>query len=114
MLQKSLAVIMGIGLLTGCLAKEQTILPTATERETLTNNYMRCVADATNARYDDISSPDVIVRGAMDKCIHAKNAMLREYPRNWQENLVQNVDVKLYRREIAWVEETRNRNKSGR
>ena len=111
MLKNGLLLIISGMLLTGCLTKEQTILPTSTERETLTNNYMRCVADATNTRYDTVTSPETIVHEAINKCIRAKNAMIREYPKNWQENLVQDVDDKLYQREIAWIEENRNQGK---
>jgi hypothetical protein len=114
MLRHSLIVIISGLLLSGCLAKQQTILPTSTERETLTNNYMRCVANATNIGYDNATSAETIVRDAMAKCIRAKNAMIREYPKNWQENLVEDVDNKLYQREIAWIEQTRNQSKSGR
>lgn len=100
--------------LPGCATKQQTILPSSPERETLTNNYMRCVADATNVRYNNVSNPQVIVRRAIDVCIGAKNAMIRDYPKDWQEKLVKDVDEKLYKREIARIEQTRNKNRSVR
>jgi len=113
-MKQLLTIILIGGLLSGCLAKQQSILPTSTEREALTNNYMRCVADATNARYDRVTSPEVIVRGAMDRCIRAKNAMIREYPKSWRTNMVKTVEEKLYQREIAWIEQNRSEGRSGR
>jgi hypothetical protein len=96
-----------IVLSTACVAKKDTILPTKYERRTLVDTYKRCVANATNSRFDTISNPDTIVRDAIGKCVRSKNAMLKEYPKSWRQNLEKKVDEDLYRREIAWVNETR-------
>ena len=104
---RSVLILLVATVVTACMAKKETILPTRHERLTLVDVYKRCVANATNSRYDKFSSPDVIVRAAMNKCDRSKNAMLREYPKSWRRGLERDVDEELYRREIAWVKQTR-------
>lgn len=101
--------------LTGCVEQKQNdILPSTSEREILINNYMRCVAVATDAHYDVVTKPDLLVRQSMEHCIRARNAMIREYPKSWRENFVKNIDNKLYQREIAWIEQNRKAGRAAR
>lgn len=103
-----------VSITSACVAQKDTILPTKQERMTLVDAYKRCVANATNTYYDAYSMPDAIVRNAMDKCVRSKNTMLKEYPKDWRKSMEQEVDEDLYRREIAWISETRTeaRNRS--
>jgi hypothetical protein len=43
----------------------------------------------------------------MNACIAAKRAMLQDYPSDWQKKMEQDVDEKIYRHEMAWIEKTR-------
>ncbi|KPJ93773.1 MAG: hypothetical protein AMJ53_06580 [Gammaproteobacteria bacterium SG8_11] len=95
--------------LTACVAQEDIILPTKYDRIAESDNYKRCVANATNRRFDEITNPDVIVRNSMADCTHVKNTMLNEYPKRWRENYIKEVDAKLYRRELDWIVETRSK-----
>ena len=104
---KTLSIILVLFFISACVAQKDTILPTKHERMTLVDAYKRCVANATNTIYDAYSMPDVIVRNAMNKCMRTKSTMLKEYPKSWRKSLEQEVDEELYRREIAWITETR-------
>lgn len=106
---KFLVVVMLLIIISACVAQKDTILPTKTERMTLIDAYKRCVANATNTYYDAYTMPDAIVRNAMGKCVRSKNTMLKEYPKDWRKSMEQEVDEELYRREIAWIAETRNK-----
>ena len=87
------------------------ILPTKEERMTLVNIYKNCVANATNSRYDKNSRPEEIVSHAIEKCSRAKNNMLSDYPRSWRPGMIKKIDAELFEREIAWVENTRKKNR---
>lgn len=109
-LLRTLLIATSVVLASACVEKTNMILPTQNERMTLVNLYKRCVANATNSRYDASSKPEEIVSHAMEKCDHAKNTMLSDYPKSWRAGLVKKIDDELYKREIAWVESTRSKN----
>ena len=104
---RSALILLATTVLAACVSNQDIILPTKHERISLVDVYKRCVANATNSRFDKFTNPDVIVRSAMKKCIRSKNAMLRDYPQSWRRGLESDVDEVLYRREVAWIKETR-------
>ena len=93
----------------GCVAEKDLILPTKEQREARVSGYKKCVALATNSRYDEQSEPSVLVRSSMDSCKSAKYLMLKDYPKSWSASLEKRVDEEVYKREIAWVLETRQK-----
>jgi aspartyl/asparaginyl-tRNA synthetase len=92
---------------TACVAQEDIILPTKYQRIEQADAYKRCVANATNRRFDETTDPDTIVRSSLGACSQVKNTMLNAYPERWRENYMKEVDAKLYQREMDWVVETR-------
>jgi hypothetical protein len=93
--------------LTACVAPEEIILPTKYQRIAQSDGYKRCVANATNKRFDETTNPDIIVRKSLADCSLVKSTMLNAYPERWRENYMKEVDAKLYQREMDWVVETR-------
>ena len=106
-----IAIIMAfvVGLLPGCVAQEDIILPTKYERVAQSNAYKNCVASATNSRIDETTQPEIIVRNSLAACSHFKHKMLTAYPDKWRENYMKKVDTQLFKRETNWIVETRTK-----
>ena len=98
--------------LTGCVAQEDIILPTKYERIAQADAYKRCVATATNNRFDRTTKPEVIVRGSLQACSNFKNSMLKAYPERWRENYIQEVEAELFQREVDWIVQARTKKNS--
>lgn len=104
MLQKCLLIMFLVMFgLAACVAKKDIILPTKYDRESRVASYKQCVAQATSRTYDDRRNPDEIVQASMRTCLGAKNWMLKEYPKNWRIGMEKEVDIQVYKDEIAWI-----------
>ena len=95
--------------LTACVAQEDIILPTKYQRIAEANAYKQCVAQATNRKFDEITTPESIARSSLAECAFVKKTMLRAYPQRWRENYIKDIDAELYEREVNWVVETRTK-----
>ena len=105
---KILAAAVACVLLSACIAKKDIILPTRYDREMLQARYGQCISQATNNYYDDVRAPEAIVRTSFNLCKGSRSAMLKDYPRRWQENYAKEIDEEIYKREIAWIQGKRH------
>lgn len=101
-------VLIVIGLvLSACIAKKDIILPTRYDREMLQAQYRQCVNLATSSSYDNSRTPDEIVKASFVSCKGTRQAMLKDYPPRWQKNWANQVDLDIYKDEIAWIQSKR-------
>ena len=104
--------VVSLWFVTACVSSQNVILPDKYKRQSLVERYKSCVAFGTNHLYNPHSCPDEIVRRSMASCQNFRLRMVSEYPARWRENYAQKVDAELYQREIAWVLETRNKERN--
>ena len=93
--------------LVACVPEQDIILPTKEQRVSRVDAYKICVSYATNQNYNDIESPDAIVRASMASCKNAKRSIFTDYPKAWRDNFEKQIDEEVYKEELAWVLETR-------
>lgn len=103
------SVVIVAGLLTGCVNPKDSILPSKYKRASQVDRYKTCVATSTNIRYNATSRPEDIVRQSMVSCKRFRDSMVSEYPKRWRESYANKIDAELYQREVAWVLETRRK-----
>lgn len=108
MLRKLLLFLIPV-LLAACINPKQSVLPDKYQRMSLVDKYKTCVATKTNLRYNPHARPEDIVRQSMASCLRLRKSMVSEYPQRWRENYAKKIDAELYQREIAWVLETRRK-----
>ena len=94
--------------LSACVAKKDIILPTSYDRQMLQDQYSQCVTMATTNNYDNSRTPDEIVRASFQSCKGSRQAMLKDYPPRWQKNWATEVDLDIYKDEIAWIQSKRD------
>ena len=104
---KMWAAVVVIVVLTACVAKQDLIVPSKQQRVAAEENYKQCVAQATNKRVYENQDPEAIVRDSIAHCRTSKYAMLKDYPKGWQESYGQQVDEEILKNEIAYVIKTR-------
>ncbi|MDH5326789.1 MAG: hypothetical protein OEZ68_13710 [Gammaproteobacteria bacterium] len=105
------AILLAGALLSACAPPQQSILPDKYKRTSLVDSYKSCVAHGTNMRYNPHTPADHIVRKSMASCQLFRNRMVSDYPTRWRENYAKKIDSELYQRELAWVLETRRKEK---
>ena len=95
-------------MLSACIAKKDIILPTRYDREMLQARYRQCVNQATSNYYDNVRTPDAIVRASFSACKGSRQAMLKDYPKRWQAGWAKEVDMDIYKDEISWIQSKRD------
>ena len=93
--------------LSACVAKQDLILPSKEQRITAVDVYKQCVAYATNRRINQNRDAEAIVRDSIDQCRTSKNAMLKDYPKNWRTSFEKQVDEEILKNEVAYVKKAR-------